>query len=180
MSTRGCLICRLRLKKLSRSNLDHQPPPFCVFFSGSRLKCWTNTCFWPPSRWFTSLTSQKKTTSAERTNGECSVGDERWESCHHFLLSPASNFFLFNPNLMFISGEKQVMWNARLCVWESVWRRDCVRPADLQFISHILYTLTSIWSSFHSAVWHFQVISNYVAMLPVMGSVSHNAKTQEL
>ena len=35
-----------------------------------RSKCWTNTCFWRPSPWCTSLTSRGETTSGERTNGK--------------------------------------------------------------------------------------------------------------
>lgn len=44
---------------------------FAFVYLHRRSKCWTNTCFWHPNRWFTLLTSLKKTTSGRRINGKC-------------------------------------------------------------------------------------------------------------
>lgn len=34
-----------------------------------RLRCWTNTCFWPPSPWSTLLICQRRISSEKRTSG---------------------------------------------------------------------------------------------------------------
>lgn len=44
---------------------------FSFMYLHRRSKFWTNTCFWHPNRWFTLLTSLKKTTSGKRINGKC-------------------------------------------------------------------------------------------------------------